>query len=198
MKRVLYTQRVMEKKEYRERWDCTDRRVPEFLLACGYCPVPVPNTPALAEAILGEVEPCGILLTGGNSLVRYGGDAPERDETERFLVDACLAMGIPIFAICRGMQFLLDYFRVPLEPVEGHIAIRHEIHGKWGRCTVNSYHSLGAREVRMPLEASMHAADGTVEAVEAEGHRVAAVMWHPEREDPFCENDIARVKGLFG
>ena len=198
MKRILYTQRVMEKKEYQERWDCTDRRIPKFISECGYCPMPVPNIPELAGMIIAETKPNGLLLTGGNTLAKYGGDAPERAETERALVRACIGDGIPVFGICRGMQFLLDYFNVPLVSLEGHVAVRHEIHGNWGQFEVNSYHSMGARDAGATLTAAMWAEDGTVEAVEAPEHGVMAVMWHPERVEPFSGVDIQRVRRLFG
>ena len=84
---VLYTQRVEIVESYKERRDCGDQMIPKFLHACGYLPVPIPNLLYIAEKIIEKLEPVGIVLTGGNSLVKYGGKAPERDETEKRLLD---------------------------------------------------------------------------------------------------------------
>ena len=82
MKTVLYTQRVEVVKSYGERRDCADQNIARFLSTCGFLPLPVPNIKELAEKMMMELKPAGIVFTGGNSLVKYGGDAPERDETE--------------------------------------------------------------------------------------------------------------------
>ena len=82
MKRtVIYTQRVEVVESYRERRDCTDQNIPLLLEACGYLPVPVPNVITDLDMFVETVSPAGIMLTGGNSLIKYGGTAPERDET---------------------------------------------------------------------------------------------------------------------
>ena len=81
MKTVLYTQRVEVVKSYGERRDCADQNIARFLDACGFLPLPVPNVKELAEKMILELKPAGIVFTGGNSLTKYGGDAPERDET---------------------------------------------------------------------------------------------------------------------
>ena len=45
---------------------------------------------------------------------------------------------------------------------------------------------------------AQRAGDGVIEAVECPQHKIMAVMWHPERENPFREEDIMRVRNLFG
>ena len=77
---VFYTQRVEFIKSYGERRDCADQNIPRFIEACGYLPVPLPNISNIVRQMLELMNPAGIVLTGGNSLVKYGGDAPERDE----------------------------------------------------------------------------------------------------------------------
>ena len=79
MKTVIYTQRVQIVEEYGERRDCADQRLAKFLYHCDFMPVPVPNVPELIERFMSEIRPRGIVLSGGNSLGKYDGDAPERD-----------------------------------------------------------------------------------------------------------------------
>lgn len=198
MRTVVYTHRVEIVESYGERRDCADQRIPKFLMACGYLPVPVPNVPELTENFLKLVSPVGVLLTGGNSLEKYGGDAPERDETERRIVEWCLSCNVPIFGICRGMQFLADFFGGVLEPIEGHAGTRHAIAGFISRDSTNSYHTLAVRDVPEELKVLARAVDGSVEAFRHRRHGVLAVGWHPERESIFKEEDMDMIKGLFG
>lgn len=195
---VLYTQRVEVIESYGERRDCADQEIPRFLEACGYLPVPVPNVVHALERLVHCLAPAGIMLTGGNSLLQYGGTAPERDGTDRRLIELAVKGQIPVYGFCRGMQSILDYFGCRLETVSGHVAVRHKVVGTWGTLEVNSYHNQACRETAEPLQVAAMAADGVIEAVECPQYRIMATMWHPEREKPFCSMDMERVKGLFG
>lgn len=194
---VLYTQRVEVVESYGERRDCADQNIPRFLEACGYLPVPVPNVVQALEKLVCCLNPVGILLTGGNSLCQYGGTAPERDDTDRRLIEFALNRHIPVYGFCRGMQSILDYFGCRLENVSGHVAVRHKVMGTWGTFEVNSYHNQSCAEVIEPLQVTAVTADGVIEAIECPQHKIMATMWHPEREKPFCDTDIERVKRLF-
>lgn len=198
MKLILYTQRVEIVKEYGERRDCADQRIPSFLSVCGYCPVPVSNVPKLVIEIAEKLCPDGIFFTGGNSLTKFGGEAPERDRAERLLVEWAVSHGVPIFGICRGMQFLADYFGGNIVPIEGHAGTRHAVTGVISRKSVNSYHNFAMLELPKGLEALARAEDGTVEAFRHEDYPVMAVGWHPEREAPYLNSDIQMVQQVFG
>ena len=112
MKTILYTQRVEIVESYGERRDCADQNIPMFLEECGYLPVPVPNMLKNPGEFAAAIRPAGILLTGGNSLVKYGGNAPERDRTDRVLLEIAERDAIPVYGFCRGMQSILDYFEI--------------------------------------------------------------------------------------
>lgn len=195
---VLYTQRVEIVSAYGERWDCADQSIPRFIETCGYLPVPVPNVQNIAKRMVEQLQLRGIVLTGGNSLAKYGGDAPERDQVERMLLELALQYDIPVFGFCRGMQVIADYFRCELEQVQGHVAVRHEVHGKLGMMEVNSFHNQACCRVTSPLTVLAQAEDGVIEAVRHKEKPVLATMWHPEREEPFQTEDIRRVCELFG
>ena len=195
---IIFTQRVEFVESYGERRDCADQNIPRFLEACGYLPVPIPNAVCALDEYIERTAPAGILLTGGNSLIKYGGNAPERDDTDRRLLEIAIEKGIPVYGFCRGMQSILDYFGCRLENVSGHVAVRHQVQGGWGALTVNSYHNQACREVKEPLRVIGRADDGVVEAAECQGHRIMATMWHPERENPFAKDDVERVKKFFG
>ncbi|EOT23592.1 gamma-glutamyl-gamma-aminobutyrate hydrolase family protein [Lachnospiraceae bacterium KK002] len=197
MKIVLYTQRVEVVESYGERRDCADQCIPVFLEKCGFLPIPLPNVLSVAEEMMYQLKPAGLVLTGGNSLVRYGGQAPERDETEKKLLDIALKGNVPVFGFCRGMQVILDYYDCRLEEISGHVAVRHKVQGSLGEFTVNSYHNQACFQVKRPLEVLAISEDGVIEAVTDREKGILAVMWHPERESEFCMEDIRRLQDLF-
>ena len=197
MKKIIYTQRVEIVKSYGERRDCADQMIPKFLRYCGYIPIPVPNVPELIEDILSEIKPQGIFFSGGNSLVKYGGDAPERDETEKILTNFAINNGVPVFGICRGMQFLADYFGAELFPVDNHAGVRHEIHGLINRKSVNSFHTFGLKNLPNEFRILAKTSDDFIEAFEHKNLKIAAVFWHPERERIFDNEDVAMIKNFF-
>ncbi len=199
MKRtVIYTQRVEIVENYQERRDCADQNIPRFLETCGYLPVPVPNVISDLEMFVETVSPAGIMLTGGNSLVKYGGTAPERDETDWKLIEIALRKNIPLYGFCRGMQSVLAYFDCELENVQAHVAVRHHVNGQWGSMEVNSFHNQACRELKIPLCVMARTEDGVIEAAAYPEKNIVVTMWHPEREEPFRQEDIQRVRELFG
>lgn len=197
MKKIIYTQRVDIVEGYKERRDCADQEIAKFIFTCGYLPIPVPNIPSIIREFIKELNPNGILLTGGNSLVKYGGNALERDEVDQILLDFALQKGIPILGFCRGMQSIIDYFEFPLEIVQKHVALKHKIIFQDKEISVNSYHNQGVKNVELPLIALAQTNDGIIEAIRHQSKRIMGVMWHPEREKPFNEDDIMLMKNFF-
>ena len=197
MKKIFYTQRVEIVESYQERRDCADQKIPLFLQACGYLPFPVPNVIEDISLYLREAGPDGILLTGGNSLAVYGGNAAERDRTDRGILQWAIENRIPVYGFCRGMQSILDYFGGKLEPVQNHVALRHDVSGEWGNLNVNSYHNQGAFQAPPGLIVTAASDDGVIEAIRHEKHPIEGAMWHPEREQPFLQEDILRIQKLF-
>lgn len=197
MKYIAVTQRVAIDEATGERRDCLDRKWTGFLLEAGLIPILIPNDRAAIELIAEGVELCGALLTGGNSLGAYGGDAPDRDAAEKFLLEYCVLRGLPIAGICRGMQFIQHYFEVPLIQIDGHVATKHSVTVGGARREVNSYHRWGTRDTADCLEVVANAPDGIVEAVRHRTLPIEAAMWHPERFEPFAAEDIRWFKRLF-
>lgn len=198
MKRVLFTQRVLIKEDYGERWDCIDQKVGVFLEACGYFPMALLNNASCIEEYGRHERAAGIVLTGGNSLVKYGGNAPERDAADAECIRLAVEQNIPVFGFCRGMQSLLDYFGEILADVENHVAVRHHLKGKICR-EVNSYHGQACMGLKTgAFEALARTDDGCIEAVRHKEYPFLGIMWHPEREKVFNTEDIAMVQELFG
>ena len=199
MKTIVFTQRVEIIESYNERRDCADQRIAEFISACGFLPLAVPNNPLIAMEIVRGVMPDGIILVGGNSLVKYGGNAPERDETDAALIKLSVDNRIPLYGFCRGMQSILYYFGNELVDVKGHVAVRHAIHGDEGDDLVNSYHNQACIKLSSEdIVAVMRTDDGVVEKIKHKDLPIVGTMWHPERENPFRDGDIDLLKTLIG
>lgn len=198
MRTVLFTQRVEVIESYDERRDCADQRIADFILACGFLPVPVPNNSSIVKGLVDELTPIGIILTGGNSLVQYGGNAPERDAMDEQMIQIAVERKIPLYGFCRGMQSILVYFGNRLTSVKGHVAVRHALYGDSER-EVNSYHNQGCVELNphSGLECVFCTDDGVIESVRHKDYPIFATMWHPEREDKFSQIDIENVRKLF-
>lgn len=163
----------------------------------------------------------GLLLTGSPSNVHpvhYGAPAnpeaephdPDRDATTLPLIHAALADGLPLLAICRGMQELnvalggtlharvheqtgrLDHRRPQHDDMDVQYGPRHEVQltagGAMARIAgaqmlmVNSLHWQAIDRIAADLAVEALAPDGTIEAVAVRGARAFAlgVQWHPE------------------
>ena len=193
------TQRVELVSAYAERRDALDQRWSAFLGRCGLIPLLVPNNPEILAGLLEGADISGVVLTGGGNLMPYGGNAPERDRTERLLIQLSISQGLPLLGVCRGMQAVQAYFGVPLTTVEGHITAQQTIAIDGKRASVNSYHDLGARGTSPELEVWATADDGVVKAVRHRKHRIDGIMWHPERFAPdFRVADVDHFRRFFG
>ena len=197
MEIIIFTQRVDIIASYGERRDCADQRISDFICKCGYLPVPVANKPEIIQEFVSKITPSKIILTGGNSLTKYGGNAPERDETDKILIELSVKNKIPLYGFCRGMQSILDYFGNDLIKVHGHVAVKHKISGIEKTTEVNSYHNEGCiKLMNNELLVLMKSDDGVIEKVKHKSLPIIGTMWHPERENIFDDRDITIVKGI--
>jgi putative glutamine amidotransferase len=93
---------------------------------------------------------------------------------------------------------ILDYYGCELCNVSGHVAVHHKVSGSLGELEVNSFHNQACLRVEKPMEILAQTEDGVIEAVCDKEKHILVTMWHPEREQPFTEEDKKRVQELFG
>lgn len=206
MKKLAISQRVQEHDAYKERRDCLDQRWYRFADRLDCAPIPLPNVPVeKAASYLALIEPDAIILSGGNTLLAdreaATDAAPERDAFEAALLEWALASNRPVLGICRGMQFINRYFGGTNCEVSGHVGVRHRVSFRGdlsdtALMDVNSFHEWGLRPAQLgeELEVLALAEDGTVEALSHATRKVAGVMWHPEREEPFSDFDLSLTR----
>jgi putative glutamine amidotransferase len=186
------------------------------LEVAGLIPLIVPplSSDRAAAAVLDSVS--GLVLTGGEDVdpARYGERRHEkvrsvnaaRDATEARLIVEAKARGIPVFAICRGIQILnvaLGGTLVQDIASQCDTDIAHDEDGPRDsrshellvepgsliasalgteRCTVNSFHHQSVKAVADGMRVSARSPDGIIEGIEStdEDWWVMAVQWHPE------------------
>lgn len=194
---IAVSQRVVTDSNTRERRDALDQSWPGFLKHCGLLPLIIPNHLPTVKPLIQRNTLCGILLTGGNDLAAYGGDAPERDEVEAYLLSRAKATNLPLLGVCRGMQMIMHDAGVKLEPVQGHVSARQTIEIDGVQQTVNSYHTLGAVHATAQLRVWARSDDGVVKAIHSNDKPITGIMWHPERISPYRKEDMQLFRSHF-
>jgi len=189
MKRIFVSQRVDILTNINERRDALDQRWVSFLRETGGELMAVPNDKKSADFMLKSVAPDGIVLTGGNDPVANGGNAPERDAIDILLIDYAIKNSIPLIGVCRGMQSILCYFGGTLKKVNKHVTVKHHLKGSICR-EVNSYHNFAADFVPAVFKICATSEDCVIEAIKHSSIPILAMMWHPEREAVFNNDDI--------
>ncbi|VVT05697.1 Gamma-glutamyl-gamma-aminobutyrate hydrolase [Rhizobium sp. EC-SD404] len=187
----------------------------------GVIPLIVPALDALidVDAVLDRVD--GVLITGSRTNVHpslygeketpeHGPFDPARDTVSLALIRGAIERGLPLLAICRGIQELnvalggtlateiqtlperMDHRKPVTDIADEAFAVRHPVQVKEGSCladivgagavSVNSLHrqAISALAPRLTVEAV--ADDGTIEAVSVIDAKAFAVgvQWHPE------------------
>lgn len=191
---IALSQRVDIIESYGETRDSLDQEWTNFLLEMHCVPLILPNHPEASKVLLEKVKPQGIVLTGGSGPVIYGGNSQKRDDTDELLLSYAMEENIPLLGVCRGMQSIACYFHSALEELSGHIATKHPMVGKIER-EVNSFHGWGIPSI---AEEEFHvlarSEDGFIECIRHKTHQIMGMMWHPERNSPFEQEDIQLIQ----
>ncbi|MDN3028071.1 gamma-glutamyl-gamma-aminobutyrate hydrolase family protein [Streptomyces sp. S.PB5] len=174
-----------------------------------------PADPATTDVAARLARFDGVLLPGGGDLAphRYGAtDTHDSvydvdDLQDAFDIDAArrtLGLGLPLLAICRGLQVVNVAFGGTLEQDMGgpeceHRHLVHPVTVRRGtlleqatgaeKTEASCYHHQRVDRLGAGLTVTARAADGTVEGIELPGTHgwFTAVQWHPEdtaHEDP--------------
>lgn len=194
------------------------RHYGEAVAAAGGAPVHISLIPerGYIESFRGRL--AGVLLPGSASDVDpalYGRDPhirlgqvhPLRDGTDALMLDLVEREGLPLFAICYGMQALnVHRGGTLIQDIASQMpeALKHEqgaprerpshrvklleesllsrLVGGAVDAYVNSHHHQALETVGADLQAAAWTADGLVEAVEEtrDGRWALGVQWHPE------------------
>lgn len=207
MKKILITQRVDYISSHDEYRDALDRSWAPLMLAANLYPALVANNSLAVKHMLAHDQFDGLLLTGGNSLVAYGGDSAIRDEVELYLLGWAIRHQLPVLGVCRGMQLIQHHYRLPLQRVMDHVGVKLQLRVTADdrlAClykdleSVSVFHQFGAYQSQPPLNTVAKSVDDVVMAIRHESLPIHGVMWHPEREECQRNEQIEILKRIFG
>lgn len=189
--------------------DALAREWINYLESLAITPILVPSALGDPVAYVRELRVDGVILTGGNDIDLAGDGAwgrdvdPERDRAERALIEFARCENLPLLGVCRGFQFINQYFGGGLTPavtntpgIGCHVAVDHSANieiDSWARLSdsdtllVNSFHSDGVVREQLASVLVVSASSDAGKLVEGFIHpteRIAGVQWHPERNSP--------------
>jgi len=178
--------------KYNEKRDTISQEWTNFLQKLAITPILIPNTLDDVKSYISDVGIDGIILSGGDNI----GQFPERDETEKQILDYAIRKKFPVLGVCRGMQIINEYFggNVVANDNDNHVGKPHEIHImdqrfssllEYENIEVNSFHNniITKNNIGNKLQIfalSLH--DNTVEGYYHSDLPIIGVMWHPERD----------------
>ena len=152
---------------------------------------------------ISELKLDGIILSGGDSI----GDFPERDVTEKHIIEIAQKTSLPIIGICRGMQVINNFFggKFSKKYDKEHVNNNHSIiltddfkFINEKSIIVNSYHNniIESNDLGKDLISfARHENDKTIEGFRHSKLPIIGVMWHPERKQD--ENSIKLFEEIF-
>lgn len=205
--KIGITQRVHYIKEFGEYRDQLDQKWSELFSDIGFLQILLPNNSKIIDDnTIENFNLNGIILSGGEFLDEkddnYNNGQKSRDEFEKALINYCINRNIPILGVCRGMQFLNNFFGGKITKINGHISAPHKIKNHSNFLfpnLVNSFHGYGINEKGLPDNFKILATDqeGNIEAFSDKKNNLMGIMWHPERESPFNKLDLELIKSFF-
>lgn len=201
-------------------WDQPAHLVADSYVSCvqrsGAVAVLLPVDARARTQLLERID--GLLLIGGADIDPHSYGAPSepatestypaRDRFELAMLHGALDAGLPVLAICRGMQLLnvalggtLEQNLVAPDGTHPHRRVvgsfegnEHEVALEAGSLAERAagerlhvarcHHHQAVKDLGPGLHVTGRASDGVIEAIEtADGQWVLGVQWHPEADD---------------
>lgn len=194
MKKAVVSQRSHKFEFTGEIRDTLDERLSLFLMAGGFYSFPIPSTlysQSDADTWLDIIHPDLIVLSGGQT----PGEDLIRDKFEERVLDFAKRRNLPVYGICRGMQFLGYREGEQFEKIDFHVATKHKVFGTINK-EVNSYHNYGFKSIPKNYNALAYSDDGVVEAMMHKTLPWFGTMWHPERNENFDYGDVKFLQNI--
>jgi len=184
--------RVVNAEHYEEKRDALSQEWPQFFEKLDMIPIFIPNNIVNLESYLDSIGIDGVILSGGDNI----GDFPDRDQTEKNLIQFGIKNNIPVFGVCRGMQIINHFFdgTITKNSSNNHVGEPHEIKISSDKLStklnsqlikVNSFHNNIIMDENIGKNLAVFARtvnDNTIEGIFHNEYKILGVMWHPERD----------------
>jgi len=193
--------RVVQASNYDEKRDALSHDWPQFLEKLDLIPVLIPNQIGNVSEFLDLVGIDGLILSGGDNI----GDYPQRDSTEKSILEYGIKKKLPIIGVCRGMQMINKHFggSVVTSSDQKHVNKSHSVNIinssthkilESESVIVNSFHNniINSNILGQDLEPFAISSDKSIEGFYHKSLPVIGVMWHPERSQDDINQTILR------
>ena len=95
-KRFGISLRVELIEKYNEKRDTLSQEWTNFLQKCAIIPILIPNTLDDVKSYISDLGIDGLILSGGDNI----GEFPERDKTEKQILDYAIDKRFPVLGVC--------------------------------------------------------------------------------------------------
>ena len=146
----------------------------------------------------------GVIFSGGNDLFKISRKKENylRDNFEVKLLKYALANNKKIIGICRGFQFIANYFNNQIIKIDNHVKKKHKvnilnstlINSKY--LYTNSYHNYGFKSLNKNFEVIAISNDENIEIAINKKNKILCFMFHPERRN-FSQYKIDKLLKNF-
>jgi gamma-glutamyl-gamma-aminobutyrate hydrolase PuuD len=196
--------RIVSPTNYNEKRDAISHDLISILDKLDLNPILIPNNLLDTKKFLDQLTFSGFIISGGDNI----GEFPQRDKTEKIILEYSSKKNLPILGICRGMQMINKFFggKTELNKLKNHVNTNHslkiindkfKIIFKKDSINVNSYHNnlIQLKDLGQDLIPFAVYDDNSIEGYFHKYLSIYGVMWHPERTP--TENSISLIKEIF-
>lgn len=188
MKKILISQNI-KINQYGELIHIIEDNWYKYLSRKKVILIPVFDEKKIAD-VFKYAKPDGVIFSGGNSLSKFHKNKENniRDKFEKKLLIETFRRNIPVLGVCRGFQFIADYFGAKIKKTENHIKPNHRIVLSDDIflnqiINVNSYHNYSIKNLDRKFEIIGKHSDGSIEIARFKKKKVFCTMFHPERKN---------------
>ena len=137
-------------------------------------------------------KPKGLILSGGNDLydIIKLKENLIRDKHEKKLLKLAIKNRIPTLAVCRGFQFVAEFFKCKISKTINHVRATHtlKINNKFFGykikiLKVNSYHNYAVSQLPNHFNIIARYSDNSIEIAKSNKYNILSFMFHPERRN---------------